>query len=316
MKITNKLTGRVFVMPKIEQKYINRAKKSELKVLYSIFMHGGEIDIKGICAEIEEGEDAVNAALAFWRGAGVIEDSGDDAGEPEKTIPEDMADAKKVKPKSAGSSYSLHEITSMSQNNKVFASLVSYFEKITGHLYNASEQSLILYLYDTLGIDCEVIMGVAQHCVSIGKNSVRYIQQVCINIHESGVRTYAELENYFASNKKKDDFQSMVKAVIGADDRAFSAAELKHINKWLNEFGCSEELVSFAYEKTIAKINRPQISYMSKILESWYQNGLKTPEQVEEFFKKGEKKSTGNKSGRLEFNLDDIFEKPDIPPKP
>ena len=74
-------------------------------------------------------------------------------------------------------------------------------------------------------------MGVAQHCVSIGKNSVRYIQQACINIHEPGVRTYAELENYFVSNKKKDDFQSMVKAVIGADDRAFSAAELKHINK-------------------------------------------------------------------------------------
>ena len=33
VKITDKHTGKVFIMPQIEAKYLNRAKKSELKIL-------------------------------------------------------------------------------------------------------------------------------------------------------------------------------------------------------------------------------------------------------------------------------------------
>lgn len=40
MKITDKHTKNVFIMPKIEAKYLNRAKKTELKLLYYIFSHG------------------------------------------------------------------------------------------------------------------------------------------------------------------------------------------------------------------------------------------------------------------------------------
>ena len=315
MKINNKATQKVFIMPKVDAKYLNRAKKTELKVLYSIFMNAPDINIKAICEELQESEQAVLEALAFWRCAGIIED---DAETDEKmSIKKNSAKEEKTEQKDgtlkSPSSYTLSEIADIRKRDADFGSLVSYFEKISGHLYNSAEQGIILYLYDTLGIDCEVIMGVAQYCAGLGKNSVRYIQNTVMNITESGVRTYAELENYLEGQKKNTDFHNKVKEIIGANDRALSKAERAHIDKWQKTFGCSEELISFAYEKTVAKINKPQVSYMSKILESWYEKGLKTPEEVEEFFAGSKNKQSGTSSdGRLEFNLDDIFEKPDL----
>ena len=168
----------------------------------------------------------------------------------------------------------------------------------------------MLYLYDTLGIDFELIMGVAQYCASIGKNSVRYIEKTVLNITEEGVSTYAELENYLEKQNKRNEFSDKVKEIIGAKDRALSKAEKVHISKWHKEYGSSEELVAYAYEKTVAKINKPQVSYMSKILESWHEKGLKTPEEVDKFFASADKPVSEDADGRLTFNLDDIFEKP------
>lgn len=315
MKITDKITQKAFIMPKINPKYLNRAKKSELKVLYGIFMHGGDVDLRSLCKELEESAETVNAALAFWRCAGVIDD-GDEESAEEKNI-SDAPDNKPLRtepqPKAkAPDSYTLTEIASVRERDSAFGSLVDYFEKISGHLYNSAEQGIVLYLYDTLGIDCEVIMGVAQYCASLGKNSVRYIEKTVINITESGVKTYAELESYLASQKKNTDFRTAVKEIIGAKDRALSKAECSHIDKWQKEYECSIELVSLAYEKTVAKINKPQVSYMSKILESWSDKGLKTPAEVDAFFSSSSVNGKTDSDGRRDFNLEDIFEKPDL----
>ena len=314
MKVNNESAEKVFIMPKIDSKYLNRAKKSELKVLYSIFMNPPGTDLKKICADTEETEQTVLEALAFWRCAGVIDtdDGADDSVKENKKAKTGKKEVEQTIVK-APESYTLSEIADIRKRDASFGSLVSYFEKISGHLYNSAEQGIILYLYDTLGIDCEVIMGVAQYCAGLGKNSVRYIQKTVMNITESGVKTYAELENYLDSQKKNTEYHEKVKEIIGAKNRAFSKAERLHIDKWQKTFKCSEELVSYAYEKTVAKINKPQISYMSKILESWYEKNLTTPKEVEEYFSNPKNKDKGTSSdGRLEFNLDDIFEMPDL----
>ncbi len=314
MKVNNKSAEKVFIMPKIDTKYLNRAKKSELKVLYSIFMNPPGTDLKKICADTEESEQTVLEALAFWRCAGVI-DSDEDTESHEKVGKTEKPEKKETEKTTikAPESYTLSEIADIRKRDASFGSLVSYFEKISGHLYNSAEQGIILYLYDTLGIDCEVIMGVAQYCAGLGKNSVRYIQKTVMNITENGVKTYAELESYLEGQKKNSEFHDKVKEIIGAKNRAFSKAEKVHIDKWQKIYKCSEELVAYAYEKTVAKINKPQISYMSKILESWYEKNLTTPEEVEQYFSNPKNKDNGTSSdGRLEFNLDDIFEMPDL----
>lgn len=299
-------------MPKIDNRYINRAKKSELKVLYAIFMNGGNTDTEVLCRETEETLQSVCGALAFWRCAGVLDEE-DEAEDntgmkyDEKKQPEKAVAEKIITPRPA--SYTIKEIAAIKDRDSKFASLISYFEKITGHLYNSAEQGIVLYLYDTLGIDCEVIMGIAQYCASIGKNSLRYIERTIINITEAGVSSYNELENYLARQKNTKDYFDMVKKIIGAEDRALSKSENTHISRWQKEFDCSEELVVYAYEKTISSINKPKVQYMSKILEGWHEKGLKTVKEVDDFLSE-EKQQKESDDGRLNINLEDIFELP------
>lgn len=339
MKITDKHTGNVFIMPQIEAKYLNRAKKSELKILYYLFAHGRSADLAEICRALEETPDSVSSALAFWRGVGVIELSDEEETPeapqplptaenqpassvsapkepaPTETQPEPAAQVPSPSPSpSPTSGYTLSEIASARDRNAEFASLVSYLEKLAGRLYNEAEQGIVLFLYDTLGIKCEVIMGVAQYCVSKGKSSIRYIQKTVMNLTDEGIHTYEELEAYLLDRKQKDDYRGMVKRVIGAS-RAFTKPECGHIDRW-EKRGISEDLVALSYEKTISKIGKPQIAYMAKILDGWLEKDLKTPEEVEAYFKNPENRllngTNGNssKSERLDFDLDDIFERP------
>ncbi|MGN1120803.1 MAG: DnaD domain protein [Eubacteriales bacterium] len=337
----NKYTKNVFIMPRVEEKYLNRAKKSELKILYYIFAHGGTLDVDAACRALEETPESVHAALAFWRCAGILEDEctedeqtsvrANGTSVPDNTAPcSQSADASvcgadtsvpnvpaphTASAPRAADTYTLSEITAARDRNAEFASLISYLEKLTGRLYNAAEQGIVLFLYDTLGINYEVIMGVAQYCVSKGKTSVRYIQRTAMNITDEGVKTYAELEAYLGTQKRQDEYRDKVKRIIGAE-RALSKAECTVIDRWERE-GYTEEMVSLAYEKTVAKINKPQIAYMAKILDGWQEKGLKSAAEVEKYFEDPANRAPhtassgkGTSDGRLEFNLDDIFEKP------
>ena len=52
---------------------------------------------------------------------------------------------------------------------------------------------------------------------------------------------------------------------------------------------------------------------MSKILDGWQEKNLKTAAEVEEYFKNPDNRllsGTSKNADRLDFNLDDIFEKP------
>lgn len=341
MKIINPHTEGAFIMPRIDALYLNRAKKAELKVLYYLFANGSSFAPEKACAALGETSETVQAALAFWRCAGVIEEieEVEEVGNAEEVRRTDTTDKKERKAESAAAkasdrtsgaegspeptvtahpastvphapdSYTLVEIASARDKNAAFASLVSYLEKLSGRLYNAAEQGIVLYLYDTLGLECELIMGVAQYCASKGKSSIRYIQKTVMNITDEGVHTYEELEAYLEARRKKDDYRSMVKRVLGLE-RALSKPECGQIDRWEKD-GVSEELVTLAYEKTVAKINKPQVAYMSKILETWQEKGFKTAAEVESAAKAPDGAPPTSSSGsRLDFDLNDFFEKP------
>ena len=319
MTVKNSALDHVFLMPKIDTAFLNRAKKTELKVLIYLFENRERgVDTASICAALGETAEAVNASLAFWRAAGVLsddeeEETADGDQMPAITVSEAENATVSSRPALDTPSYSLTEIAQARSRNSRFASLLSYIEKLTGKLLNAAEQGIFLGLYDTVGMELDVIMGVAQYCVSKGKTSIRYMEKTALGIHDEGIRTYAELETYFSAEKSKKEYETIVKRVIGAEDRAFSPVENKHIGVWRDEYKASEELIVLAYSRTIERIGKPKIAYMSTILKDWHENGLDTPEKVAEFIEqhKGEVRKTET-NGRLSFDMEDIFEKPPV----
>ncbi len=312
----SKDTDGVFLLPKKALKYAVSAKKSELKVLMYLFANMGTFNMEKACKELSESADSITSALSFWRGTGLIEELEDGVEhEPEEST--DTLDSKAVTKSPSERGYSTIEIADARKNDSDFSHLVEFVESITGELLNSLKQGDLLYLYDNLGMQCDVIMGIAAHCVDEGKTKIRYIVKAAEGIHNDGVRTYKELESYLADKKKYKDYVAFVKKLIGAGDRVFAAAEEKTVKRWESEFESSRELVTYAYERTVSLISKPSLAYMSKILESWHNDGIKTVEAAKKSVegnsnkkkKKPELSERAKKAG-FDIDLEDLFEKP------
>ena len=314
----NKETDGVFLMPKKALEYVNNAKKSELKVLMYLFAKKDDFSVEMAKSELCESADSIMSAIAYWRGAGIISDS-------EQTLQDSRTENSplscqtpdKTKHAQSEKGYSTLEIADMRKNDSDFSHLVEYIQSVTGELLNSAKQGDLLYLYDGLGMQCDVIMGVAAHCADEDKKKIRYIVKTAEGIHNDGVRSYKELESYLAAKNRYKEYATFVKKLIGAADRALSAAEEKIVKKWESEFCTSRELVSYAYERTIALIAKPSLPYMSKIIEGWHNEGITTLEQAHQ---QAQKNSGTQRSGvtitekakkaGFDIDLEDIFEKP------
>ena len=302
----------VFVMPKEVLKFVNNAKKTELRLIMYIFAKGADFNAEQAAEDLSESTLAINSALSFWRGTGIISET-----EEGIRIKEQKPGQKREEiPKQ---SYSTLDVANATMNDDEFRQIVKFAEKTLGDLPNASKQAQLYYLYDNLGMQSDVIMGIIAHCAAMGKTRYDYIKKTAEGIHNDGIESYKELECYFKAKEESKQFESLVKRIIGAGERALTKSEKELLEKWEKQWQIDEELLTLAYERTIALISKPSLPYMSKILESWHNEGITTASQAIELLEKqGQKIKKPSSDDKVEkarkagfdFDLDDIFEKP------
>lgn len=310
---TNNSVDGVFVMPKDVLKYIKNAKKTELRLIMYIFAKGDLFTVEDAANDLSESVEMINSCLAFWRGTGLITetDGGVKVNKEKKTVA--VSEPKKEE------SYSVLDVANATMNDGEFRQIVKFVETTLGDLPNASKQAQLYYLYDNLGMQPDVIMGIIAHCAAAGKTQMSYIKKTAEGIHNDGVETYKELECYFAAKEESKNFETAVKRIIGAGERAFTKSEKILVEKWEKEWNVTEELLSVAYERTISLISKPSLPYMSKILEGWHNEGIKTAQEAEALLEKqgqklkketaDEKAEKARKAG-FDIDFEDIFEKP------
>ena len=310
---TNNSVDGVFIMPKDVLKYINNAKKVELKIIMYIFSKGDSFTVEEAAKDLNESVEMINSTLAFWRGTGLITETDDGVKITPKKSP--------LKQEQKEDTYSTLDVAE-ARADMEFDHIVKHAESTLGTLLNASKQAQLLYLYDNLGMQSDVIMGIITHCAANDKKQMSYIKNTAVGIHNDGVVTYKELETYFKAKENYHNYENAVKRIVGAGDRALTASEKKLIEKWESEYCADEEMLSLAYERTITLISKPSLPYMSKILETWHKDGIKTAQEARENLEKlghkfkqdieNEKAAKAEKARKAGFDIDfeDIFEKP------
>jgi len=295
---------------------IDEAGEVEIKVLLhlsALLSHGAreEEEVLAALSQNFAREDCL-AALAFWRGVGILKTEGkkgrsDPAFPPQTAFAEaeeknEESPKKKTIDADEAPFYTPKELADAAEAKPDFKNLVSFAEERLEKVMNASELARLYSFLDYLKMPLDVIMLVIEDCVSRDKKSLRYITKMLTSFQDDGIDTYQKAERYFLSRKESVQYEKYVRRLFGLGERKLTKAESEFLETWRLKFGYGKDMLDAAYEKTVASAKNPSIRYMHKILESWWGDGATTPEEA------GKMKNSGGKAEKS-YDLDDFFQK-------
>ena len=251
----------------------------------------------------------VDAAIAFWRGAGVIA-LDDEAAKPQETNAATEKETepadKKLRSRDELPQYTSDEIEALLARRADAGKIIDGCQNALGKLFNTMEINTVLGLIDYYGLDGEYLIMLFAHCAEKGKRSLKYIERLTYTLYTEGVESASELEEYFKNLDAFEQNEKKVRELFGMRSRALTSKEKAALKSWFGEWGFDISVVEKAYEITINNIGEPSVNYTSAILERWHSDGYKTLSDVEAGLAEYKKKKDESTPGS--FNTDDIFE--------
>ena len=314
MKYIINYGSKVAVVPEKALEVSARAGEVELRVLLGLCAHGGSVDIKKLARSFSLSEDDVKSALAFWRGAGVIElgDSKEAVSEEiaaEKVAPAKLEEktseaTKKLRRADELPQYTSDQLSDILEQRKETATLIDECQNIMGKVFNVKEINVLMGLVDYLELDCEYIMMLLSYCVSLGKKTLHYAEKLAFALYDAGITTGEQLSAELRRRELASDAEGRIRTLFGIGERAFTTKEKKFISSWINDMNYSIEIIEKAYEVTADATGKGSFPYANTILERWNAAGLRTLDQIETSYKKSGSESPSVGS----FDTDSFFE--------
>lgn len=194
------------------------------------------------------------------------------------------------------------EISQVMKDSADIAELFKTAEGCLGTLTHTQQNSLI-WMYTYLGLKKEVIITLLAYCVSIEKTNVSYIEKIACDWSENEINSLSSAQEEVSRMASSRDFVSRIMRSFEMKRRP-TAKQTEFIDQW-KSIGFSIELIHYAYEKTVERIDKLSFEYINKILLSWRDSGYTTVQQVkdaESDYKK--KKDSDNKSSYDDFDVD------------
>ena len=302
---------RVAVLPAAITAHLHKASKKDLAILLTLAAEPvAQVDLDAaksvIAARGEYTAAEIDAALAFWRGTGVV--SVDEGKESAPAVVAQAAPAAPAVPQVIAEkglpTYNTEELSSILARRKELSQLIDDCQQAFGKIFNTNEIGVIAGLADYLGLDGEYILLLLTHCRNMEKKSLRYVEKMAISLHDEGVHDARDLEERLQNIEMMAKATGRVRAIFGITARALTSKEKTMLEAWICKMKYDEAMLTRAYELTVDAIGKPSMPYANKILERWFADGYKTVEDVEKALAEYKSKKNGGSS----FDVDEFFE--------
>lgn len=303
----------IFAVPRsVVNEHIKLAKEDYIKVLLVILASAGEkISRKKISEISAVAEENIDDAISFWQERNIIKNSCNEITpvQTSKTseIPSknttDISDNKNNIINSVIAADKSVSTISVSDNIKIKTNdalqlssfevserincteelkwIVSETERMFGRLLNKTESAVIVSMFDYAGIPADIIVMIIEYCVSIEKSNMRFIEKTAYSWMDSGINTHQKVEAHITNLVTSRNNESLIKSAFGIWDRNLTTKQKEFIPVWLDEWKFTIEMIKIAYEKCIDNTGKLSFPYINKILSSWNEKGISTPEDVE-----------------------------------
>lgn len=299
----------IFCVPNVvADDCLKLARGNDLKVLlYLLRNAGAEFDEKEMSEYLSINNEQIEESIIFWKQRGII-----DVNESGELVPSEAkmaSNAKRVSTNKASSDNMLDtvrkieldrtpdftpkEIASAVRGNEKADYLFKHCEMLYGRPLKHNEQRTLMIILEDACLPVEVALVLIDYCFSVNKATPAYMRAVALDWVETGIISIDKAEEKAAELKNLDNAINRFKKMFEVTS-AFSKQQKECIDKWVNVFGFSDEMVNEAYQITLNATGKLAFQYMNKILEGWHANGITTTEQLSEQEKKPGEKNTNS----------------------
>lgn len=295
----------VFAVPDtVVDNYIKLANEASIKVLLYVLKNNGQkIDEKRISDTLNISVSSVQEAFVFWENANVftkISVKTDEQIKEKKNVMRTVLSEPVKKSVKCDNNMNPTEIAERVEKSEEIKILFLMTEKDYGRPLNHTEQRTLIWIHDYLGLSTDVILMLAAYCISIDKGNIHYIETIAADWAEREINTLERAQQEIKRLAEFNGFNGRIMRIFGMSRKPTSKQQ-EFIDSWRDK-GYSFELIEYAYEKTIERIDKLNFPYINKILENWHQNGFFTKEQID----MGQKQKKESDNKEYSFNMDDI----------
>ena len=156
------------------------------------------------------------------------------------------------------------------------AFLLNEAQKKFGRNINQAEASTLVWLHDYEGLPVAVIIMIIEYIVSEGRGTIKYLEKTAVDWSEKDINTVEKAEKHICAIMSSKKAWGRVERAMSIDHRRPSAKEQQAADRWVNEWGFSQEMLRAAYDQCVDATTKISIPYINKILEKWHKSGIKT----------------------------------------
>lgn len=277
------------------EKYMPNARGEFVKVYLLMLKHSiaGEPGISGpiLASSLNLLESDIMNALNYWSDLGVIKLTSID---PMNNFSIEFLDL------SEDNFTPNKEVNLLDAlENKGINDMLKDIEKILGRTLSPKEMEMYLGWQKEFSFPSELILLLVEYCASKGKSDYRYIEKVALTWHDMNITTMAQAQNYIKQTEDKWVKIRKILSYLGIKNNDLMKPQEEMIDKWLTTYNFDLDVIKKACNICADRLNRADFKYIDGILTNWFNNNIKTLDDIavkDKQFKKNYKKNTYNKN--------------------
>ena len=265
-----RLSAAVCAMPASDADKLIAAGSGDCALLYIYLLRCGPAPDEELCRALGMDAGRLAAAAGKLRSLGLL-----------------ATGAQRLPPAQELPQYTSEEVVRRTGEDPAFRGVLSEAERLLGHTLSGADTRALFGVYDYLGLPVDVIMELLHHCaeecrLKYGPGRVPTMKQIEKEAYvwaNREILTFEQAEEYIRARAKLRDATDSLRRAFGIHDRPLSPTERKYIEGWLEQ-GFTQEALELAYDKTVTNTGQLKWNYMNKIIQSWHEKGLHSPEEI------------------------------------
>lgn len=165
-------------------------------------------------------------------------------------------------------------------NNNSIKDMLQEIEKLLGRPLSPKEMSTYIGWEKDLSFSLEMILLLIQYCISKGKTDYRYFEKVALAWFDANIKTIEDAQLFIKRHEDKWIKYRKILSYLGIKDADIMKPQEDMLNKWVNQYQFSVEVIYKACEICFERLNRADFKYIDGILNSWHKDSIKSLEDV------------------------------------